>query len=135
MKTFFRSMGGRVFLVLLLGILGSAALTWWLAFGERQRTIGQIHQARLLEQAEQFVLTLDAIPAAGRPAFLATSHRFGLRAPAVPDHGPGPGQQALPAQAGFTADLAAELGPDYRVAALPPVDCPLRGRRPRAPRT
>lgn len=134
MKTFFRSMGGRVFLVLLLGILGSAALTWWLAFGERQRTIGQIHQARLLEQAEQFVLTLDAIPAAGRPAFLATSHRFGLRARAVPDDGPGPGQQALPAQAGFTADLAAELGPDYRVAALPPVDCPLRGRRPGADR-
>lgn len=125
MRAFFRSMGGRIFLLLLLGILASATLTWWLAFGERQRTIGQLHQARLLEQAEQFVLTLDAIPAAGRPAFLATSRRFGLRAGAAPDDGP----PAARGQTGFAADLAAQLGPEYRVAALPPADCPPRGRR------
>ena len=41
MRLFPGSMTGRIFLILLLGILASIALTFWLAFGERQRAIGQ----------------------------------------------------------------------------------------------
>lgn len=87
MSAFFRSMSGRVFMILLLGILGAASLTYWLAFGERQRTMLQFRDARVVEQAEQFILTLDAIPAAGRQAFLATAKRFGLAAELLDDSG------------------------------------------------
>jgi signal transduction histidine kinase len=128
MRGFFRSMGGRIFLVLLLGILASASLTWWLAFGERQRTIGQLREARLLEQVEQFILTLEAIPVTGRPAFLATSHRFSLRASLEPADG----LPEQPGTSGFARALGERLGPEYRVAALPSLDCPARGRRPAA---
>jgi cell division protein FtsL len=44
-NAFFRSMSGRVFLILLLGILAAASLTYWLAFGERQRTMVQFRDA------------------------------------------------------------------------------------------
>lgn len=132
MIAFFRSMSGRVFLILLLGILASAALTWWLAFGERQRTIGQFREARAVEQAEQFILTLDAIPAAGRSAFLATARRFGLRAELAPAAAVGAQPTVGPGNPGNLAGpLGERLGDEYHVVPLgPAADCPLpRGWR------
>jgi signal transduction histidine kinase len=133
MRGFFQSMSGRVFLILVLGIVGSAGLTAWLAFGERQQTIGQFRAVRSVEQAEQFVLTLDAIPPAGRVAFSATARRFGLRVelgeelpaanvPRIPD--------ARDATA-FVVALREQLGAAYRLVSLytQPSDCPPpRGR-------
>jgi signal transduction histidine kinase len=127
---FFRSMSGRVFLVLLVGILTSASLTWWLAIGERQRTIGQFREARALEQAEQFIATLEAIPASGRPAFLATTRRFGLRLEMM--QASEPEQQSSERRTNFSDALSERLGPGYRVISLPisADDCPVpRGRR------
>jgi signal transduction histidine kinase len=117
MTNFFRSMGGRVFLTLVLGIVASASLTWWLAFGERQRTIGQFREARATEQAEQFILTLDAIPAAGRPAFLSTARRFGLKAELVQESGME--TQATKPEAGIARILSERLGEDFRLMSLP----------------
>ena len=130
MTAFFRSMSGRVFLVLLVGILASVSLTWWLAIGERQRTIGQFREARAIEQAEQFIVTLDAIPAADRPAFLATTRRFGLRLELM--RAMEPEQQPIEKSTKFSDALSERLGPDYPVAALQKSadDCPApRGRR------
>src|SRR5690606_37525667 len=77
---FFRSMAGRVFIILVGGVLLATALTSWLANEDRQRAINQFRETRLLDQAELFVATLDAIPTEGRPAFLNTAPRFGLHA-------------------------------------------------------
>src|SRR5690606_33818248 len=85
MKSFFNSMAGRVFLILFSGVLLATVLTSWLADRERQRAFLQFRETRLLEQAELFVVTLDAIPAEGRPAFLNTSQRFGLHAKLLPE--------------------------------------------------
>jgi signal transduction histidine kinase len=129
-SAFFRSMSGRVFLVLLLGILASASLTWWLAVGERQRTIGQFREARALEQAEQFIMTLDAIPASDRPTFLATTRRFGMRLELVQEIEPE--QQTNGKRTKFADALSERLGQGYRVNSLPmPADdCQApRGRR------
>ena len=52
MKAFFRGMTGRVFLVLMLGILASAALTQYLAVNERQRALpdfGPLLRQRVLQ--------------------------------------------------------------------------------------
>lgn len=78
------SMSGRVFAILLLGIVGSAMLTSWLALGERQKTISQFRDSHALERAEQLVLAMDALPAANREAFLKTAPRLGLRVTALP---------------------------------------------------
>ena len=75
----FSSMSGRVFAILLLGTVGSAVLTSWLAFGERQKTISQFRDSHAVERAEQLVLALDALPAANRETFLKSAPRLGLR--------------------------------------------------------
>jgi signal transduction histidine kinase len=128
MTNFFRSMGGRVFLILVAGIVASASLTWWFAFGERQRTISQFREARAIEQAEQFIVTLEAIPAAGRPGFLATTRRFGLKVEMLNEQAVEPG--TMEPQAGFAKALNEHLGKEYRVLSVPaqPSDCAARGR-------
>ena len=113
MIPFLRSMSGRVFLILLVGILTSASLTWSLAFGERQRAIGQFRDFRAVEQAEQFVATLDAIPTSGRPAFLATSRRFGLKVEFAETIEPE--MHARKNRTTFATALSERLGPDYRL--------------------
>lgn len=133
MKTFFQSMAGRVFLILLVGILASASLTWWLASSERQRAIGQLRENRSLEQAEQFIATLDAIPAAGRPAFLATARRFGLKV----DHAQPPAatEPATGPASSFVTALQERLGTEFQLTSLPKAqsDClAALSRRPEA---
>lgn len=116
MIRFFRSMAGRVFLVLALGIVASASLTWWFAFGERQRAIGQFRESRALEQVEQFIATLDAIPAEGRPAFMATSRRFGLRGEAAAQSEPG--LSASIKQTDFVQALHERIGKDFEMVSV-----------------
>lgn len=113
MKTFFNSMSGRVFLILLCGTLGATALTFWLSSSERQRTIGQFRDVHQVERAEQLTLALDALPAANRQAFLETAKRIGLR---VESARSGAREQAAPSA--FAKALGAQLGPEYRVASL-----------------
>ena len=121
MKLFPASMTGRIFLILLLGILASIALTFWLAFGERQRAIGQFRDFHVLERTEQLVLALDALPAAKRAAFLATAKRIGLQVESAPDGVPDNARRSA-----FAAALAERLGPDYPVMSMPAsrADCP-----------
>lgn len=115
MMHFFRSMAGRVFIILVAGVLLSTALTTWLAAHDRQRTIMQFREARLLDQTELFIVTLDAIPPEGRPAFLNTSRRFGLRAEMLPRM-PAAGAE-VPASE-FMKDLSAQLGADFSLVPL-----------------
>lgn len=127
MKSFFTSMTGRVFLLLLCGMLGAIALTFWLSTGERQRTLGQFRDVHQVERAEQLTLALDALPAPSRQTFLETARRIGLRVePAQSD------ARELEAPSPFAAALGSHLGPEFRVASLAAsgADCqpPHRGR-------
>ncbi|HTD06574.1 ATP-binding protein [Undibacterium sp.] len=82
------SMSGRVFAILLLGVVSSTALTWWLAFGERQKTIVQYRESHSMERAEQLILALDALPAHSRESFLETAPRLGLQMTKLPAAAP-----------------------------------------------
>ncbi len=117
MKSFFNSMAGRVFLILLCGMLGSIALTSWLADAERQRTIGQFLNVHQVERVEQLTLALDALPAANRQAFLETAKRIGLRVESAQS---GIREQAEPSA--FVLALGEHLGPDFHVTSLQPND-------------
>jgi signal transduction histidine kinase len=132
MMKFFRSMAGRVFLILLGGIVVSASLTWWLAIGERQRAITQLREARAVEQAEQFVRTLDEIPLEERHAFLRSTRRFGLGVELLNEDDAN--EEARAPEEGLAKALSERLGKGYRVLSVPAQssDCPpLRGRRAR----
>ncbi len=120
MKAFFGSMTGRVFLVLLFGIVASAALTQWLAMGERQRAIERYRDFHALERAEQLILAADVVPATVRPAYLNVANRGAvLLEPAAPGVAP-----TLPAT-DFSTALGQRLGADFHLRPLPgrPASC------------
>ena len=75
MKTFFGSMTGRVFTVLLLGIITAAALTQWLAVGERTRAFERYRDFHAMERAEQLISTAEALPEPSRQTYLRMATR------------------------------------------------------------
>ncbi|WP_296002476.1 ATP-binding protein [Rugamonas sp.] len=115
MKAFLGSMTGRVFLALLLGIVVSAALTQWLAVGERQHALERYRDFHALERAEQLILSADAVPALARPNYLKAASRGAIRLDPVgsaADVGP-----ALP-QTEFSSALALRVGSDFQLTPL-----------------
>lgn len=112
MKAFFGSMTGRVFAVLLLGMLASAGLTQWLASGERERTIEQYRDFHALERAEQLIISADMVPAASRAAYLKVASRAGIRLDVGEEGG------AVNPPSDFSAALASRLGPTFHLAEM-----------------
>jgi hypothetical protein len=112
-------MTGRVFLVLLLGIVASAALTQWLAVNERTRALERYRDFHALERAEQLITTADVLPAAsphlsarGRPWHHQTgAHRSGQA-------------KALP-PTDFSTSLQQRVGPTISLGPLAerPAEC------------
>ncbi|MBC3908936.1 MULTISPECIES: ATP-binding protein [Undibacterium] len=115
------SMWGRVFAILLLGVIASTVLTWSLAFGERQKTISQYRDSHAVERAEQLVLALDALPAENREKFLATAPRLGLKVATLPAE---TSDQAPRSE--YAAAVSERLGKTFRVMSLAqdPGSCP-----------
>src|SRR5471030_1331505 len=112
-KAFLASMTGRVFLVLLLGIVVSAALTQWLAVGERTRALERYRDFHALERAEQLITTADVLPEASRPTYLRMAHRGTVRLEATDL----PLATALPPTE-FSTTLQQRLGAGYKLAPL-----------------
>jgi signal transduction histidine kinase len=112
-KAFLGSMTGRVFLVLLLGIVASAALTQWLAVNERTRALERYRDFHALERAEQLITTADAMPDSARPTFLVAAARGTVRL----ELSDAPQAQALAATE-FSTSLQQRLGERFRLAPL-----------------
>lgn len=113
MKAFFGSMTGRVFLVLLLGIVASAALTQWLAVGERTRALERYRDFHALERAEQLITTADVLPDNARPTYLSAASRGTVRLEATDV----PLATALPPTE-FSSTLQQRLGERYKLGPL-----------------
>lgn len=114
----FDSISGRIFAVLLFGIICSALLTWWLAIGERQNTIKNernSYRTERVKHAEQMIQAIDALPAAHRAGLLKAIHRFGLKQVVVPSNVPN--YQALNPYANA---LSERLGKSFKIIPLPP---------------
>jgi len=75
LKAFLGSMTGRVFAVLLLGIIASAALTQWLAVGERTRAFERYRDFHAMERAEQLISTAEALTEPSRATYLRMATR------------------------------------------------------------
>jgi len=119
-KAFLGSMTGRVFMFLLIGIVASAALTQWLAVGERQRAIEQYRDYHAVERAEQLVMSTDMVPLASRAAYLKVANKGSVRLELRPD-----AEHAAGAPTEFSTALQAKLGEAFKVTALaqPPLAC------------
>ncbi|MBA5608700.1 HAMP domain-containing protein [Duganella sp. FT3S] len=130
MKAFIGSMTGRVFLVLLLGIIASAALTQWLAVTERTRTLERYRDFHALERAEQLITTADVVPAASRATYLRVASRGSVRL--EPAAAAIAAAQALPATE-FTHALQDRLGTGFTLHPL--AERPAECDQPRKPIT
>ncbi|WP_312434011.1 ATP-binding protein [Janthinobacterium sp.] len=113
MKAFLGSMTGRVFMFLLLGVVASAALTQWLAVGERQRAIEQYRDYHAVERAEQLVMSTDMVPLASRAAYLKVANKGSVRLELRPD-----AEHRAGAPTEFSSALQAKLGEAFKVTAL-----------------
>ena len=111
MRRFIASMQGRVFLVLIGGIVASALLTASLADLEGRRTFAQVRAAHTADRVEQLVTALEAVPPEVRPTLAATLGRGMTAQFAGPE---APGQEV---DAELTAALAEEFGADRIVVA------------------
>lgn len=114
MKNFFASMAGRVFLILVTGIVASAALTLVLAGGERQEMMVRMRNVHTAERVSQLVLALEAAPAEARPGLAAASRRGGIQ---VKFEAAVAGDSAEP-DPDFTLALRQQLGDERKIIAL-----------------
>jgi signal transduction histidine kinase len=89
-------------------------LTWFLAFGERQRTMSQFREGNTLDLAEHLLFSLDGMPVPERLPFLARANRRHVRL------APWQGVDTPPAQASnaFGSALSARLGATFEVRVL-----------------
>ncbi|SFU95965.1 Signal transduction histidine kinase [Pseudoduganella namucuonensis] len=111
-------MTGRVFFVLLLGIVASAALTQYLAVNERQRTLERYRDFHALERAEELISIADVVRPESRGVYLKVASKGSVRLEPSAD-AIGARAGGADAQTDFSKQLAARLGPGYRLAPLP----------------
>ena len=116
-------MTGRVFLVLMLGIVASAALTQWLAVNERQRTLERYRGFHALERAEQIIATADVVRPESRDQYLKVASKGNVRLELAQ------GGEATQPLSEFGTALAGRLGKEYKLTSL--VDRPDRCDEPR----
>ena len=105
MKTFLGSMTGRVFTVLLLGIITAAALTQWLAVGERTRAFERYRDFHAMERAEQLITTAEALSEPSRQTYLRMATRGTILLQRADDP-----LAATTTATGFSARLQQRLG-------------------------
>ena len=78
MRDFFRSMTGRIFLILLIGIVSSAAATYLIAVSESGREFTGARTEFAVQRVQQLVLSLEAVQSPERPALVDVARAAGL---------------------------------------------------------
>jgi signal transduction histidine kinase len=121
MKRFFGAMSGRIFVILVLGIVASAILTWWFASSERQRMIGQFRDSHTLDRIEHVVLALDSMTLDARGPFLQLVNRHGMRVQPWPKGEPVPSEPVLPVNVGnASANMATNASVNLSASVIGP---------------
>ncbi|HZW11673.1 MAG TPA: ATP-binding protein [Noviherbaspirillum sp.] len=111
MKTVFRSMTSRVFLVLIVGVIVSTVLALGLAFGERQKMLRHFRDFHAAERVAQFLMSIETVPSHQRTLLYSAAAGVGMRAePARP------ADAELESRSKLATLLAERLPGDYRIA-------------------
>jgi signal transduction histidine kinase len=120
-KTFFNSMLGRMFLILIGGIIISVLITEFLAGRERQEMLSQFHRFRATERVIQFISLLDTIPVEARPRLVTAAKVNGIFIKLLPT-----AERNTVQDIDLTETLRQRLGAGIRVTASMPTrqDCP-----------
>jgi signal transduction histidine kinase len=112
MPQFLNSMVGRVFLVLIGGIVLSVLFTLFLAQRDRENMLTQVHNFHVVERVAQVVSLLDSVPPDARDRIVSAARGLGIIA--------NPNWKAAPegiSNNRLTAALRERIGDDRGVAA------------------
>jgi signal transduction histidine kinase len=79
MFSIFRSMHGRLFLILLIGIIATAAATILFTHGRQQEMFERVRAHHLASEIDDLLDTLEDLPQSEYDAFLRMPHGMGIR--------------------------------------------------------
>ena len=85
MRDFAGSIGNRIFVLLLAGIVVAIAATTWLASNERKSSLRELRFQHLADRIEQIVQAVDDIPPEQRAIVLTAAGNLGFEATTVAD--------------------------------------------------
>jgi len=125
LREFFGSIGNRVFLILLAGILVATVTTTWLASNERRSTMRELRYQHVAERVEQVVQALDPLTPEARDVVLHAADNFGFEAGFVNEVG----DTLAPSTSPMADILKSRLGEDRQIVVQRETDC--APRRPR----
>ncbi|MBP0597915.1 HAMP domain-containing protein [Herbaspirillum sp. LeCh32-8] len=121
MKDVLGSIGNRIFVLLLAGIVLSVLATTWLASNERKNTLREVRFQHLADRVEQIVQAVDDIPAEQRPIVLQAATNFGFEASMVDNMNDAVGANA--SSSPMVDILKARLGSERSVAVQRETEC------------
>ncbi len=125
LREFVGSIGNRVFLILLAGILVATVTTTWLASNERRNTMRELRYQHVAERVEQVVQALDPLTPQARDVVLHAADNFGFEAAFVNEVG----DTLSPSTSPMADILKSRLGEDRQIVVQRETDC-----APRKPR-
>jgi signal transduction histidine kinase len=121
MKDFAGSIGNRIFVLLLAGIVVAIVATTWLASNERKSSLRELRFQHLAERIEQIVQAVDNIPANQRPIVLQAAANFGFEAKMVDDMNDAVGVNASTSP--LIDILQTRLGSERKIAVQRETEC------------
>jgi signal transduction histidine kinase len=117
------SIGNRIFVLLLAGIVVAVFATSWLAGNERRNTLRELRFQHLADRVEQFVQAVDDLPPPQRPIVLQAAANFGFEAHMVEDM-----NEAIDSSNASNSPLIellqARLGQDRKIVVQRENECP-----------
>lgn len=121
MKNFIGSIGNRMFVLLLAGVVLAVVATTWLATNERKNSLRELRFAHLADRIEQIVQAVDDIPPEQRPIVLQAAANFGFEARMVDDMNDAVGANASTSP--VQEMLQSRLGAERKIAVQRETEC------------
>lgn len=121
MKNFIGSIGNRIFVILLAGIIVAIVATNWLAANERRNSIRELRFQHLADRVEQIVQAVDDIPPEQRTIVLQAAGNFGFEASMVDDMNDAVGPNASTSP--LVDILRGRMGDDRKIAVQRETEC------------
>jgi len=115
------SIGNRIFVLLLAGIVVASVATTWLASNERKNSLRELRFQHLAERVEQIVDAVDDLPPAQRPLVLDAAAKLGFEADMVDDMNDAVGPNASTSP--LVDILQSRLGQDRKIAVQRETEC------------
>lgn len=120
MRNIFGTIGNRIFLILIAGIVLAMAVTTWLASARHDDSMRELRFQHLVDRIDQIVVSLDDVTPDERSTILHAARNFGFTAQIVPEM---PDITSPSRNETLASMLKERLGDDRQIAIQRETDC------------